>query len=411
MGRPLKIAKAQAVITITATDGTTEVVTTSNNFTTLGIIAGMSFVPATNVGNLVAGTTYWILRVVTSGNNSTFTVSATQLSANPTYTPFNLAAAGPVTVNCTVNPVDTYFNNPAGSANTYSVVGGNTAFYGNQVSCVVAIGISGAGVIVSDSGNANIFGGGTDFANTLSAGTAIQAVTSTGATVNLGFASTVNGYTTIPITSTAATGSFVVTSGNAQTFTVDKPVTFTGNLGGLTTSDVYYVKSIANTTHFTVTLNPGGAPVPVTTASGSVNARQDRVTLAANASNTFVTGVNYVYANDEAGFIVRQKGKQKYLVRGTTTGLTSQCYTANLANAALTPNTMSITATYANADTVRVQSLSDHTLELFTATSGPIATGNIVLQNASPAFATFNTAYAANTYGSQPYPIVTIASS
>ena len=69
---------------------------------------------------------------------------------------------------------------------------------------------------------------------------------------------------------------------------------------------------------------------------------------------------------------------------------------------------MTITATYANSSTVKVQSLSDHTGELFTATSGPVATGNIVLQNASPAYSSFNAAAAANTNPAQPYPIVTI---
>jgi len=69
---------------------------------------------------------------------------------------------------------------------------------------------------------------------------------------------------------------------------------------------------------------------------------------------------------------------------------------------------MTITATYANSATVKVQSLSDHTAELFTATSGPVATGNIVLQNANPAFSTFNAAAAANVANAQPYPIVQI---
>ena len=71
---------------------------------------------------------------------------------------------------------------------------------------------------------------------------------------------------------------------------------------------------------------------------------------------------------------------------------------------------MRILATYANSTTQTVQSLSDHTGELFTATSGPIATGNIVFQNAAPIFATFNTAAAANAANGQPYAIVTIAS-
>ena len=61
MGRPLKIAKAQAVVTITNTTAATDLVTTSANFTNLGIIAGMPFVVASNIGGLVAGTLYWAL--------------------------------------------------------------------------------------------------------------------------------------------------------------------------------------------------------------------------------------------------------------------------------------------------------------------------------------------------------------
>ena len=70
---------------------------------------------------------------------------------------------------------------------------------------------------------------------------------------------------------------------------------------------------------------------------------------------------------------------------------------------------MNIVGTYANAATINVQSLSDHTAELFTATSGTTAPlpGDDI-NNSAPAFSTFNTAYAANTYGGQPYPIVTI---
>ena len=154
MGRPLKIAKAQAVITLTDTNASTEVVTTSANFTTLGIIAGMPFIPATTVGGLTGGTTYWILEVINSGNNSTFTVSATELSANPTYAKVNLSATSSQTVALSVGVVDGYFNNPTGgagypatNANTYSVVGGNTSIYGKQVLANVAIGQNGTGTV------------------------------------------------------------------------------------------------------------------------------------------------------------------------------------------------------------------------------------------------------------------------
>jgi|694.fasta_scaffold16744_14 hypothetical protein len=332
MGRPLKIAKAQAVVTITDTTAATGLVTTSANFTNLGIIAGMPFIPASNVGNLVAGTTYWILQVVNAGANSTFTVSATQLSANPTYTAFTLADAGPVTVAASVGVVDAYFNNPNGgagypatNANTYSVVGGNTAIYGSQVLCQVAIGVAGTGTLVVENGNTTVTGTGTIFTTELSAGSVLT--------------------------------------------------TSEGELIG-------FVDSITTDTELELD----------------------------SAATEDYTDISFVFADNEAGFIVRQKGKQKYLVQGSTSGLVGPCYTANIANAALLPNTMSIIATYANAATTLVQSLSDHTVEIFTATSGETALPNETanINNSSPAFGTFNTAYAANTYGGQPYPIVTI---
>ena len=69
---------------------------------------------------------------------------------------------------------------------------------------------------------------------------------------------------------------------------------------------------------------------------------------------------------------------------------------------------MSIIATYANTSTQLVQSLSDINTLLFTSTSGPVATGNIVLANADPVYATFNSAVAANTANGLIYPLVQI---
>ena len=188
MGRPLKIAKAQAVVTITNTTTGTNLVTTSANFTTLGIIAGMPFVPATTIDNLIAGTMYWILEVVNAGDNSTYTVSETPLNANPTSTPFTLGTASG-TVLATVAPVDMYFNNPNGpewpatNANTYSVVGGNTALYGKQVLANIAIGQNGVGTLFASTSSNIVVGLGTDFAN-LATGTILFA-TGTDGSVNL----------------------------------------------------------------------------------------------------------------------------------------------------------------------------------------------------------------------------------
>lgn len=326
MGRPLKIAKAQAVITLTATNGTSERVTTSASLSTLGIIANMPFIPASNIGGLVGGTMYWILEVIT---DNTFTVSATPLDANPTYTPVNLSTTSAQTVAATVAPVDLYFNNPNGSSNTYSVVGGNTAIIGNQVTVAVAFGIAGEGTVTTLDDSPNLDGVGTDFANTLSDG--------------------------------------------------DVVTTSDGVLLGI-------IDDIAN-------------------------ANATFATFAANAAAN-VTDASFVSATPEDGYIVRQKGKSKYLVKGTTTGITGAAYTIDAAKALLLPNTCSITATFANSATAYVLSLSDHNAELYNSNTGetPIE-GNLVLANATPVYTTFNAAAAANAANGQPYPIVTIQGS
>jgi len=333
MVRPLKIAKAQAVLTVTDTAETGSIVTISGgNLTTsptVGIIAGMPFVVASNVGGLTAGTIYYVNKIL---SNTTFNVSATQLSVQPQVMA-TLSDTTGQTVKASFAVVDAYFNNPNGgtgfpatNSNTYSVVGGNTAIVGPQVLAQVAISQTGTGTITVATDSPNIDGVGTDLANTLSDGSVVA--------------------------------------------TADGTV-----LG--------YITDIANAN--------------ATFATFAANSL-------ANATNT-----SFVFADNEAGFIVRQKGKQKYLVQGLTSGLVGACFTANLANADLYPGTMSIIATYANSSTDNVQSLSDHNGELFTATSGTTALSTDNINNSSPVFATFNTAYAANTYGGQPYPIVTIS--
>jgi hypothetical protein len=414
MGRPLKIAKSQAVVTITATAAATDIVTTSANFTNLGIIAGMPFVTASNVGGLIAGTLYWILQVVNAGANSTFTVSATPLNANPTSTKVDLSSTSGQTIATTVAPVDMYFNNPNGpqwpatNANTYSVVGGNTAQYGKQVLCNVALGQTGTGTLYTVSTSSTKVGGlGTDFATIGAGDTVIQYIQANGVPATLGYVSS-NAQPNIEISNATATGNFLTTVGNAQTLTANLPVILDTDIGGLTAGATYFVKTIANAAAFSVSTTPGGANVGLTDEDAESYATQDLITLGANATAALTTGSAFIYATPEAGYIVRQKGKQKYLVKGGTSGLVGQAFTANVANTAMLPNTMTITATYANSSTVKVQSLSDHTGELFTATSGPVATGNIVFPNAAPAFATFNDAAAANTVGAQPYPLVQI---
>jgi hypothetical protein len=185
--------------------------------------------------------------------------------------------------------------------------------------------------------------------------------------------------------------------------------------------------------------------------SVTANALMNRVALTANA-NIVASNAAFIYSNDEAGYIVRQKGKTKYLVTGSTSGLTAQCFTANIANAALTPNTMNILSTDAASSTAYIASVNDYNSETFPATVAPgslvtgtlytiyssgttnwtacgaasnitgitftatatgSGTGLAVLNTVNPdVIGTFNTANAANanTASGQTNPIVVIAS-
>lgn len=218
------------------------------------------------------------------------------------------------------------------------------------------------------------------------------------------------------------------------------------------TGTTYWVLDTPNASAFTVSLTPGGAEVDLSSATGTPNAIQQQVILNANSANNatgqYSTGDTFVTALAEAGYIVRQKGKTKYLVTGTTTGITGAVYTANVANTALQPNTMSIIATNAAAGTQYVSSVNDYQTELFPATvaSGSLSAGTVytiysagttnwtsvgamanmtgitftatgtasgtglaVLSTVNPdVISSFNAAAAANTNPGQPNPIVTI---
>jgi hypothetical protein len=468
MGRPLKIAKAQAVLTITDTAQTGSIVTVTQNLTTsptVGVTLGMPFQVATNVGGLLAGTVYYINSIL---SNNTFDVSATQLSVQPQVMATLTDTTGQ-SVSASVNVVDYGFNNPdnsntsapTGSNESFGVVGGNTAIVGPQTTITVAIGRSGAGVIYGDTGNLNIYGAGTDFANTLSVGSALQVAIPNGpgftTDTNIGFVDTNTGYITVAVANTNATGNVIRTSGNAQTLFVGAPVVFDTSTGGLVANTVYFVDTIANASAFTVATTQYGPQKAVITGTTVSNATIDVTVLAATPPANF-TGATYVYANDEAGFIVRQKGKTKYLATGLSTGLTAPCYTANITTSALTPNTLSIVATYADASTAFVSSLNDYQTQVFptqiadgsltpgslytiyysgdtnwtaigaasnmtgvtfTALSaGGSGTGTAILAQSSgettsqenpDVISSFNTAYAANTFPGQPNPVVTIS--
>ena len=463
MGRPLKIAKAQTVLTITDTAETDSIVTISGgNLTTIptvGVAKGMPFVVATTVGGLVAGTIYYVNSIL---SNTTFDVSATQLSVQPQVMAPMTDTTGQ-TVKMSVGVVDAYFNNPESGAGypatntaTYGVVGGNTNIYGKQVLCNVAFGVSGTGTLFASTSSDIVTGLGTDFAN-VATGTHLYALwgDGTGTPMLLGTTSAPGSNVLVGLANTNATGNIIgVDVGSDATDLVEgNPVIFDVTAGGIVAGQTYFVLNIANAAAFTITATPGGSEVDLSTdPSVSGNAGQEQIVLDANSANNASGATGYgdgfVQALPEAGYIVRQKGKTKYLVTGTVTGLTNPVYTANVANTELTPNTMSIIATNSASGTQYVASLNDYQTELFpttvapgslvtgtvytiysagttnwtsvgamanmtgitfTATGTASGTGLAVLNSVNPdVISSFNAAAAANANPGQPNPIVTI---
>lgn len=347
--------------------------------------------------------------------------------------------------------VDSGFNNPNGSSNTYGVVGGATGQTGQQILARVAIAKPASGTIYTTTGSTTGYGMVTSMSD-LSANSAI------GTTDGLDIAkvSAVESGILLAITNTVSTGSFVVTSGNVSTTGgLGTPVWFDETIGNLIVNTPYFIKSIANATHFTVSASEGGGAVAMATTNGiTANLNQQSVTFSANATQT-VRGGAFVYADDAAGYVLRQKGKRKFLVADATAiqdedikagysyritdisgtnwqqfgagpdaangkiftatidgsaaavdngvvNLVGVCKTANLANTALTINTVNLQATKDPSGTVYLDSLtSKHAID-FTAASG-------VNDNAGTHYyASTNGAVAADTSAGINYMVVDV---
>jgi len=79
--------------------------------------------------------------------------------------------------------------------------------------------------------------------------------------------------TTLAITATEVTTNYITTTDSTSTLNVGQPIVFSGiSFGGISTSVVYYVKSVLNSTTFTISASSGGLTLSLSTASGSMTA-------------------------------------------------------------------------------------------------------------------------------------------
>jgi len=112
------------------------------------------------------------------------------------------------------------------------------------------------------------------------------------------YVDTIGTISTTASSTSSATNRF--TCGSTDGFYLDMPVTFTGTpLGGTENLITYYVKSIPNSTQFTVSTTKGGSTLVLTTDTGSVTVNgQPYVTLMDNLSTPVDPGNStYVVSN------------------------------------------------------------------------------------------------------------------
>jgi hypothetical protein len=417
MANKLKIAKVSALPVLSDTTATTNVITVDS---TTGLTIGDRFVPASTVGGLTGGTTYFVNEVLSA---TTFTALNSDPSVQPQVSPTLTTTSGG-SVKLSVNQVGEGY--PSDTPQDMGVVGGDTAQTGKQLTAFGAVAVSQPGKFWFSTATSDVYGNkDADFTTNVSvgeqlsfvgdnipftvgalvtgvtyvinntvgtsaaqwiamgatganlgevfiatgagAGTGTVSYASNGANVPLGTVSALAVVSTPTASSDATTDLITVTS--TADFDLDAPIYFGAAIGGLSADTTYFVKSIDSGTTFGVSATLGGTALALTTTTVVSTANIEKLELSAVATFT-KNEISVLGSNDEAVYIKRQKGKRKYLVSnaaGTRSGI---CTLVNKAQADLLAGEMSIQGTYDNAATSYIESVSDVNGLAFTDDSG-----------------------------------------
>ena len=407
MANKLKISKSSFSGPLTDTTATTNVITVD---TTFYLTRGDRFVPASTVGGLTGGTTYYVDEVLSS---TTFTALTKSWSVQPHVSPTLTTTTGQ-TVILTFNQVDEGY--PSDTPQDMGVVGGDTQQYSKQLTAFGAIAIANPGAFWFDTSTTDVYGDKTaDFdvniavgeqlsftgdnipfvvgalvtgvtyvinntvgtteaqwktmgatganlgevfiATAAGAGTGSVSYASSSANVPLGTVASIDTVSTATASSDAGTDLITVTSTAA--FDLDAPIWFAATIGGLSADTTYFVKTIDSGTTFSVSATLGGTALALTTTTVVSTANIEKLTLGAVSTFTKSAYSGIQGAADEAVYILRQKGKRKYLVSNGPETRQGICTLVNKAQADLLAGEMSIQGTYDNAGVTYIESISD----------------------------------------------------
>lgn len=201
-----------------------------------------------------------------------------------------------------------------GFSRSYPGVYGGTNSNDYSINAHAAVEKKQYGTINSFSNTTVIWGSGTaDFTNILSAGSIIYA---DGLDAAIGTVNSLSPSVTVTCDSAAASTDLITTKGGvaATDLVVNGPIVFAVDFAGLTAGTVYYVKATPSGTTFSVSATPEGTAIQLTDDSDDVSATQaTTATLDADATATVSSSV-WTSATPDDAFIVRQKGKKKFLV-------------------------------------------------------------------------------------------------
>ena len=407
MANKLKISKSSFSGPLTDTTATTNVITVD---TTFYLTQGDRFVPASTVGGLTGGTTYYVDEVLSS---TTFTALTKSWSVQPHVSPTLTNTTGQSVI-LTFNQVDEGY--PSDTPQDMGVVGGDTQQYSKQLTAFGAIAIANPGAFWFDTSTTDVYGDKTaDFdvniavgeqlsftgdnipfvvgalvtgvtyvinntvgtsaaqwiamgatganlgevfiATAAGAGTGSVSYASSSANVPLGTVASIDTVSTATASSDAGTDLITVTSTAA--FDLDAPIWFAATIGGLSADTTYFVKTIDSGTTFSVSATLGGTALALTTTTVVSTANIEKLTLGAVSTFTKSAYSGIQGAADEAVYILRQKGKRKYLVSNGPETRQGICTLVNKAQADLLAGEMSIQGTYDNAGVTYIESISD----------------------------------------------------
>lgn len=292
-------------VTVTNTTVTTNLITVAN---VTFLEAGMPVVFGGSLGGLVANQVFFIRTI-----EDARTITVSRFLGGPAFA--LTTASGSISMsqaitNMVLNQPIT-FGGPAFLGTVFGNIVAGTVYYVrtivNPTLFTVSATPGGAAFTLTTGGGSGLVMGCTQMDLSVDIPNAVVAQSiSIGST-----ASTSNFIATLAIAVTATTATTnLVTCESTNTLVVGMPVQFSGSVGGIVSSTIYYIQSIVNSTQFTLSATWGGAQLALTTATtSSVNLQQTTTNLSLNqpvvfSGTTFggiVAGTTYYVKAIETG--------------------------------------------------------------------------------------------------------------